>query len=42
MNSLQNLLDCLEQGSNEIEVEPALGRQAFRSLERMMNFKNLA
>lgn len=39
MNSLQNLLDCLEQGSNEIEVEPALGRQAFRSLERMMNFK---
>ena len=39
MNSLQNLLDCLEQGSNEIEVEPALGRQAYRSLERMMNFK---
>ena len=39
MNSLQNLLDCLEQGRNEIQVEPALGRQAYKSLERMMNFK---
>ena len=39
MNSLQNLLDCLEQGSNEIQVEPALGRQAYKSLERMMSFK---
>jgi quinolinate synthase len=39
MNSLQNLLDCLEQGSNKIEVEPALRREAYRSLERMMNFR---
>ncbi|MDG1311015.1 MAG: quinolinate synthase NadA [Porticoccaceae bacterium] len=39
MNSLENLLECLEQGSNEIKVYPELGRDAYRSLERMMNFK---
>jgi quinolinate synthase len=39
MNSLENLLECLEQGSNEIKVDPELGRDAYRSLERMMNFK---
>lgn len=39
MNSLENVLECLEQGSNEVEVDPLLGRQAFRSLERMMKFK---
>lgn len=39
MNSLQNLRDCLKQGSNEIEVDANIGAQAFTSLERMMNFK---
>jgi quinolinate synthase len=39
MNSLQNLRDCLKQGSNEIEVDADIGAQAFTSLERMMNFK---
>jgi len=39
MNSLQNLRDCLKQGSNEIEVSADIGAQAFTSLERMMNFK---
>jgi quinolinate synthase len=39
MNSLENLMECLEQGSNEIEVDAALGTQARRSLDRMMNFK---
>jgi len=39
MNSLDNLMECLEQGSNEIEVDAALGTQARRSLDRMMNFK---
>ncbi|MDB2534317.1 quinolinate synthase NadA [Porticoccaceae bacterium] len=39
MNSLQNLRDCLKQGSNEIEVNADIGAQAFTSLERMMNFK---
>jgi quinolinate synthase len=39
MNSLENLMQCLEQGSNEIEVDPALGAQARKSLDRMMNFK---
>ena len=38
MNSLENLMECLEQGSNEIEVDAALGTQARRSLDRMMNF----
>jgi quinolinate synthase len=39
MNSLQNLRDCLKQGSNEIEVNADIGARAFTSLERMMNFK---
>ncbi|MDG1485930.1 MAG: quinolinate synthase NadA [Porticoccaceae bacterium] len=39
MNSLQNLRDCLKQGSNEIEVNADIGAQAFTSLERMTNFK---
>ena len=39
MNSLQNLRDCLKQGSNEIKVDADIGAQAFTSLERMMNFK---
>ena len=39
MNSLQNLRDCLKQGSNEINVDADISTQAFTSLERMMNFK---
>lgn len=40
MNSLENLLACLEQGSNEVSVDPALGEQAMVSLGRMMDFKS--
>lgn len=39
MNNLENLLACLEQGSNEVSVDPAIGEQAMRSLRRMMDFK---
>ncbi len=39
MNSLENLLHCLQDGSNEIEVDAELGQRANRSLERMMEFK---
>ena len=37
-NNLENLLACLEQGSNEVSVDAAIGEQAMRSLGRMMNF----
>ena len=39
MNSLQNLLSCLEQGSNEVFVDPAVATLAMQSLDRMMTFK---
>ncbi|MDG2502034.1 MAG: quinolinate synthase NadA [Porticoccaceae bacterium] len=39
MNSLENLLACLEQGSNEVSVDQSIGEQAMVSLGRMMNFK---
>jgi quinolinate synthase len=38
MNSLQNLLDCLEYESNSIEVDKDIVLRAFTSLERMMKF----
>ena len=39
MNSLENLHACLKQGSNEIAVDTKTSAQAYKSLERMMNFK---
>ena len=39
MNSLENLLSCIEQGSNEIFVDPLIAKLAVQSLDRMMNFK---
>ena len=39
MNSLENLLSCIEQGSNEIVVDPLIAKLAVQSLDRMMNFK---
>ncbi len=38
MNGLQNLADTLENMHNEIHVDPAVGRQAVRSIERMLDF----
>lgn len=39
MNRLENLLNCLEQGTNQVTVDPLIGEQAMTSLNRMMNFK---
>ena len=38
MNSLKNLVDTLESGMNEIHVDPAIGRQAMVSVQRMLDF----
>ena len=38
MNGLQNLADTLESGSNEIHVDPVIGRQAFTCIDRMLDF----
>ena len=40
MNSLENLLACLEEGSNEVFVDQLIGEQAMVSLGRMMSFKS--
>ena len=40
MNSLENLLACLEEGSNEVFVDQSIGEQAMVSLGRMMGFKS--
>lgn len=39
MNHLENMMHTLEQGSNEIHVDPAIGRQAMVSLKRMLDFR---
>ncbi len=38
MNGLQNLVDTLKTGKNEIQVDPEIGRQAMVSTQRMINF----
>ena len=38
MNSLQNLLQVLENGGNEIEVDEKIRVDAFRSTKRMLDF----
>ena len=39
MNELEALAAALESGSNEIQVEPALGARAMRPLQRMLDFR---
>lgn len=39
MNSLKNLLGCLESGSGEISVEPTVAQLATTALDRMLAFK---
>jgi quinolinate synthase len=39
MNGLGNLLSCIENGTNEIFVDPKIAEQAIQSLDRMMSFK---
>ena len=38
MNGLENLAAVLENGLNEIQIDPAIGRRAKVSIERMLNF----
>jgi quinolinate synthase len=38
MNGLRNLADVLENMSNEIHVDPAVGAEAQRSINRMLDF----
>ena len=39
MNGLQNLLDCLEQGANQVDIDSVTATRALTSLKRMMDFK---
>jgi quinolinate synthase len=38
MNALQGVIDCLERGTGEIQVAPALGLQAKRCIDRMLDY----
>jgi len=38
MNGLKNLADALEHGANEVFVDPEIGRQAVRAIDRMLDF----
>jgi quinolinate synthase len=38
MNGLKNLAEVLESGANEVFVDPEIGRQAVRSIDRMLDF----
>jgi quinolinate synthase len=40
MNELQNLYASLASGSNEVQVNPEIARQALVPLERMVSFAN--
>lgn len=39
MNDLENLLAALEQGSNEVFVDPEIATEAMKSLARMIEFR---
>jgi quinolinate synthase len=38
MNGLRNLAEVLENGNNEVFVDPGIGRQAVRAIDRMLDF----
>ncbi|OQX33050.1 MAG: quinolinate synthase, partial [Candidatus Sedimenticola endophacoides] len=38
MNSLHNLLQLLERGDNEIEIDPAIRERAVLPIQRMLDF----
>ncbi len=40
MNDLRSLVDVLKSGSNEVKVDPGLGRQAVLPIKRMLDFAN--
>ena len=39
MNHLKNMMESLESGSNEVTVDPELGRRAMIPLQRMLDFR---
>ncbi|HKJ88669.1 MAG TPA: quinolinate synthase NadA, partial [Gammaproteobacteria bacterium] len=38
MNGVSNLVTTLERGTNEIHVDPEVGRRAWKPLKRMLDF----
>jgi quinolinate synthase len=38
MNGLQGVIDCLEQGIGEVQVDPAVADQAVRCIDRMLSY----
>ena len=38
MNALENLLESLQKGDNEVIVDPEIARRALIPLERMVSF----
>jgi quinolinate synthase len=38
MNALQGVVDCLQSGSGEVEVDPEVGRRALGCIDRMLGF----
>jgi len=38
MNGLRGVLHALETGANEIHIDPALGRRAYRPIKRLLEF----
>lgn len=39
MNNLEKIIRALEEGRDEIHVDPALGKRAMKPLQRMLDFK---
>jgi len=39
MNNLEKIIQALEEGDNEVHVDPELGKQAMKPLQRMLDFK---
>jgi len=38
MNGLENLCDTLEEGSNEVQIDPQIIEKAMVPLQRMLDF----
>ncbi len=39
MNNLERIMHALEEGANEVYIDPALGVKAMKPLQRMLDFK---
>ena len=38
MNNLRNLAEVLENGGNEVHVDPAIQRKAIKPIQRLLDF----